>query len=268
MSTAKEAVRQGLPFWRLFTTITNSGDIFRSEVSGSGFVIGPNSDLSSVQIQYFDQQSPNGSNIIEVSTDKPHIGRLDALNAQKYNSGNPGLLYIFLNQLIPQTGVYQPVGFVTGDNLVLEPIYLDFIQYFSPQDEYENKRTDKVFFYPTVNIPALGGQPIRSAWFVLPYYGRRYASIMFNANSGNINYVISASGVNLLTGTSLGGSNLHAQTELLPPQIVNSTTSSRTINSNTEGMWDLLVIRISTDTPAGSPLDSLNLKVITSDESN
>ena len=57
--SADQYAIKGYQFFRLNTLLTSPGDIYQSQQSGHAFAIGPESDISNVNVAYFDDQVPN-----------------------------------------------------------------------------------------------------------------------------------------------------------------------------------------------------------------
>lgn len=89
---------------------------------------------------------------------------------------------------------------------------------------------------------------------------------MFNADAGAIDFDIEVFGSILVAGTSLAVTNDHPQISLRGPTTVNSSIVNFEITADDDGMYDLLIVKLSSPTPPGSPLDSIPLKIRTSDK--
>ena len=254
------AVLRGQDLWRLFTQVESSGDIYESEATGLAFAIGPQSDISCVTLTYFRPDTPQTSEILEVTTDRPHIGRIDARTAQ-YTTGDRARILVAPDELIPQES-FRPRGFTDGDTLVREPILLDFFQYLTEPPALIPQRTDRLHYYQAITFP---DAPNQTVWYLLPYYGRRYASITFAAEEGNIDFELTVLGVQIDTGTTLAASNFTPEYLLRGPITVNSTSIHEEIRASTDGMYDILILRVFIDAFPGFPLEGVNLKVRTSD---
>ena len=171
-TTAIQAVQDGQEFWRLFTPLDSSGDIYESESSGRAFVMGSQSDVSQVGVTYFDFQAPDNSNCVTVSVDKPLIGRLDALGTKDYQTGDRARILISTNDLIPPVGFRPPLA-GGGDGVQIVTPRLDLLQYLSAEPTFIAPRANRIHLFE--NLPSGGGATVD--WFLVPFYGRRFAEI-------------------------------------------------------------------------------------------
>jgi hypothetical protein len=244
-----DATRNGQEFWRLFTRLESSGDIYESDVSGLGFALGPSSDIDSINITYFDNNTQSRSNVVEISKDKAFIGRLDAFSSgsRQYSTGQKARLLISPSPLIPQARIYAPIGSDPNDEIVIDDIFIDFFQHFSNGIAATVPwRYDRIHFFQTALISTITGV----CWFVLPYYGRRYASITLK-NATADSYDIEVLGVVLNTGVDSVVGNL--QVSLQGPSAVAASGGIATLEITAEnhGVYDLLLVKLSTASGPG-----------------
>ena len=197
-----------------------------------------------------------------VSNEKALIGRLDALASQQYGTGQRARILISPLEQIPQAGIYEPQGFAAPDALVIEDINIDLFQYFPREPAIISERNDRTHYFQAPTLPLASN----GIWYVLPFYGRRFASVML-VNESGVSYTITTFGVTLDNGTLLGGAaNQHPQVTLLgPTAVADGTTDIGTVNAETDGTFDLLVVHVTTAIPTGTPLALVALKVRTSD---
>lgn len=173
----------GYKFFRLNTLLASPGDMYESAQSAHALAIGPDSDIASVVVNYFDQLQPGNINELLVTQNRSYVGLVNANNLSQYTPSNrPAKILIWPNDLWnPQ---YFP--FFTGSERddgstqILEVPRLDIIEYFQPQGSLVPKRNDKEWFYQTVTTPTLASA---KAYVTIPYYGRRYAKILFQAEA-------------------------------------------------------------------------------------
>ncbi len=170
-SSAVLAVLNGQEYWRLFTPLVSSGDIYESEQSGRAFVIGPQSDVAQVGVTYFDPQTQTNANCVSISVDKPLIGRLDALGTQQYQSGDQARLLISTNDLLPPPGFRPPSAAVTDTVQTVQP-RIDLFQYLSVEPDHIPPRANRVNLFESLPGAATTGH-----WFLVPFYGRRFAEV-------------------------------------------------------------------------------------------
>lgn len=179
----------GGDFFRLFTGLTSPGDMYESQQSAHAFALGPDSDVSSVNIGYYDDQALTFLNQIQIGTTRSWVGRIDARNGDKYApSGRPGRILIWPDDIFDPS--YVPVDFDPNlDTITFITPILEVIQYFQPQGSLEVKRNDKTYRIQEIGFPE------RTANIVIPYWGRKYASIrVTNLTSGQL--VMGVIGVN------------------------------------------------------------------------
>lgn len=263
-TTPVNAIRNGLELWRLNTVLESSGDIYESDVSGTSFVVGSGSDISNINVNYFDQSVPSRSSVEQVSVLKPLVGRLDALASQQYGTGQQARLFISSADLIPGPAFF-PSGFEPArDLLTVEDISIDLLQYFGRPPSIFPGRNDRVHLFQSMELLSTPGLEA-ATWFVMPYYGRRYASIEF-ANLIPASFDIEVFGVNLNTGVV--GSFKTLQISLRGPTPVVAPTGivNFEITDAADGMFDLLVVRVSLLNGLGVRTEALSMKVRTSDK--
>lgn len=279
---ANKYAANGYEYFRLNTLIASAGDIYESEQSGLGLAIGPDSDIANVGVNYFDQQVENFIQQVNVSHSRSFVGRVDANNNKTYapaerparvliwpdDRWNPDFFPFF-------DGTYSDVS----STQILETPRLDVVQYFTEVPSLVPYRNDKTWFYQTIATPGSGGY----AFVTIPYYGRRYAKILFG------NQILAHSFDMVIYGVDLQQQKLQAGggigdvgqfTSLLPAtgytslidavQVIvkNGKTPAAPLTSavNDGGMFDLLTVGVRTHTSGstGAPQE-FNLKIITSD---
>jgi hypothetical protein len=175
---ANKYAANGYDFFRLNTLLASGGDIYESEQSGLALAIGPDSDIANVGINYFDQQVTNFLAELHVSHSRSFVSRVDANNDKVYAPAQrPGRVFIWPDDrwnpsFFPFVdGTYLPAS----STQILETPRLDVIQYFTNPPSLVPLRNDKTWFYQTIATPGSGGY----AFVTIPYYGRRYAKILF-----------------------------------------------------------------------------------------
>jgi hypothetical protein len=173
----------GYSFLRLNQKLASPGDIFESPQGAHAFAIGPNSDVSRVNIAYFDEQLPETYlNKITISPQRSFAELITAFNDTKNYSPSkvPARILIWPAEIFDQT--FRPPGFDADNNgLVFEQPEIDIIQAFAPAPGILGARVDKTYYYDTIPFP---GEGIIS-YALVPYYGRRYASIQIQNRSHN-----------------------------------------------------------------------------------
>lgn len=165
----------GYQFFRLNTPLVSDGDIYESQQSGLGFCIGPDSDISKVNIAYFDDQVANYVNQVAIGPNRPFFGRLDARNEVRYMpSHRSGRVLLWPDELFNVD--FRPGDFDPGQCRIdfVTPV-LDVIEYFTDVTP-QPLRNDKTYLFE--RLPWKGGGGERY-YIVVPFYGRRYASFTF-----------------------------------------------------------------------------------------
>lgn len=240
----------GYPFFRLNTPLVSPGDIYESEQGATAFAIGPESDIANVRIFYLDDQlTPTLMNDIVVGADRAVAGLVYArLDAEYLPSMRPGRVFFAIDDIYDPN--FKPSGWETGNPLEIVQPNLDVIQYFNQTSNITAQRNDRRFYY---ELPVVTGDQSLT-FLVLPYYGRRYASICIanrQLDEGD-SYFLTITGVNYLVGPS--GEEVSACEVVLVDamEIAAAQTVQQTITAGQHGMFDAIVVLIN-DT-AGSPV--------------
>jgi hypothetical protein len=267
---ADAAVLNSQEFFRLFQTLESGGDIYEINTSAKAICVGPQSDLSNYAVNFFDAQSPDSIDEMNLSINNPIIGRVDALLDTQYPTaeGLPGLILVTSRDLVNNTFVPSTFAADPGNLVVARPLpQIDIISYLSPPPSLAPLRDDRLYSFPFV----AGLTSPATAFYILPYYGRRYAEFSFqNLFGGAMSYTIDILGINLFPGTQdpsgvSPGSPKAVETVLAGGSIVvpAGLTSNKLIKSDTDGMFDLLSIAITTDSGLADP--SSVMQVLVSD---
>ncbi len=184
---------KGYKYFRLLTPLTSPGDIYESQQSAHAMALGPESDVANVDIAYFDDQVTSFVNKTQIGPLRSFVGRIDARNDARYvPAGRPGRLLFWPADLYDP--FYVPADFSPGQGLTFIPPVLDVIQYFSPQASLVQKRNDKTYRFLGIPQEGLG---LPQGWIVLPFWGRRSATIrLVNNTDVNATVQIAVRGVN------------------------------------------------------------------------
>ena len=164
----------GYRFFRMCQKLASPGDIFESTQGAQAFALGPDSDISEVNVAYLDTQVPNYLSKITVTPSRSFQGEITAFNETKLYapSKNPGRILIWPTEIYDST--FLPPGFnEETDGLVREEPVIDILQYFTPQPGVTSVRADKRYKYESMPFKAGG----ILCYVLIPYYGRRYCSI-------------------------------------------------------------------------------------------
>lgn len=237
---ASTEILEGQNFFRLFTELVSSGDIYEMNASALAFCIGPQSDVARARVTYYDPSSPTKSSSFVVSVDSPFIGRIDRLGSQKYPIANvPANILISPEDLVNND--WEP----PGSNPATQPIalvkpYVDLLAYFSDPPVTPARRAD-FSRRGRAYIPDAGGGAGVS-YLVLPYYRRKYGSIKFN-NAGLARAVD-------VVGVSFTGSGA-PETASINTTVVNAgvitggDSSSFEVRASQDGLFDYLSLKLS-----------------------
>lgn len=262
---ASNATLRSQDYWRLFTEIETSGDIYECDVSARAFVLGPQSDVARVRVSYFDPQEPAAdlANNFVVSNDKPFVGRVDSLQIEQYGGGQRADILITLLDLMPPPG-YQPEAAVAaGDEVVLVQPRIDLLAYLAPITGFVPDRAERQHLLQGRQSTQLTD----SIWYIVPFYGRK--SVCYGIK--NINFALGVD-VNLelhaikfgnFLGTGVGGfpvGETNHQEVLIRTDGPISPDNAITINQNL--CADMIAVRV---TPVGALADpnevSLDIRV-------
>ncbi len=242
---ADEASNKGYEFFRLNTLLSCPGDIYESSQSARALMLGPDSDIANVKVAYFDEQkSPTFVNKILLTAQRPFSGRIDARNESLYMPGaRPGKLLVWSADFYDPN--YQPSVYGVGDSLATITPRLDVIEYFQNANVTVG-RSDRVYQFQELALPA------NTAYIVLPYYGRKSASIRLdNRTSGDVDYSIF--GVNYFDNET--GQAVETQIVAVST-LATGTQALKVIKESVDGMFDALYISVHADTPDGpTPLN-------------
>lgn len=168
----------GYKFARLNTPLTSDGDIYESQQGAQGFAIGPDSDISKVNIGYFDDQVPRFMNQVAITPERSFPGFFAARNEVNYVPSNrPGRILIWSDELYNNT--WNPNFIDVAGRIDFEVPVLDVVQYFAPAAQSMNSgRNDKEYWYDFIPAPPSVDAP--NAWtLVIPFYGRRFFNMNF-----------------------------------------------------------------------------------------
>lgn len=262
---------KGYSFLRLKQLLASAGDIFESQQSAHAFALGPDSDISQVNIAYLDEQVP--STFLAQMTLTPHRtfeSPIVAFNRTKLYAPSqvPARILIWPAEIYDPN--YLPSGFTpNSDQLVFEPPIIDIFQFFSPPSSLSSVRADKTYYY---DVLPFGSD---DCYVLVPFYGRRYASIVMH-NDGDVTCGVTVSGVNfrisedppseipVVSTFTLG---FHESTS----RVVTCNYDSRQgqappLTNANAGLFDYLLLQFNPTAPASDedPVD-ISLRVVVSD---
>lgn len=190
---ASAAVLRSQELWRLFTEIETSGDIYEINTSLRGLVIGPNSDLESVAVTYYDPLNrPVEANELTVSVNDPFLGRLDVLLDQIYpqtvggaafSAGSPARAFVSPKDIIQNS--YVPATVVpsqAGDVIAFVRPRIDLLGYFGDPSSVPAQRGERVINSEVPIFDRGAGSGI--SFFVLPFYRRKTIDVRMFSPGG------------------------------------------------------------------------------------
>lgn len=226
----------GFTQFRLNTPLISDGDMYESAQGAKAFAIGPDSDISKVNIAYYDEQVGGFMNQVSLTPGRPFPGDILARNDAFYApSSRPGRTLIWPEELYnPSYVPTQLIGPPDGRIDFVVPV-LDVVQYFAPGGlAVTGGRNDKSYEYDFVAVPATSG-----IWaLILPYYGRRYARI-FVHNRQAVDLNVNIGGLYYRPGTGINGASYR---DIFGGSFViaASATESQIVRGSTHGVYDAL----------------------------
>lgn len=238
-----DPVLGGQDHFRLITEVVSPGDIYESEVSALAFALGPNSDVATVLITYFDPDATTMVGQAIISPDRDFVGRIDARNEAVYpgppSSGRRGRILFSLADIYDQR--WRPDVFTADDQIAFEAPILDVIQYFTSEPSVESQRSDKAFRYQYFAIPT---NPPHSSWVVIPSWGRKSGFFTFkNLDAGEI-VTATVYGVKLSTSASPGPAGAFQKSLATSAIAAAGGTFTYPWKSSADGAWDYFAISL------------------------
>lgn len=258
---ANKYALNGQSFFRLHTALATDGDIYQSEQGAHAFAVGPESDIARVNVAYYDEQQDRFMDQVVISPDRPFIGAIGAYNDKGYApSSVPGRTLMWPDELYNTN--WRPTNWEVAAVRVdfIAPV-IDIVQYFSPGPITNGQRNDKVYHYE--RLPLNGAE---FYYLVVPWYGRRFASVkLYNDSGGNF------------SGWAISGLNYREVIDPLAPDdsatiksivasaaVNDATTSDNVVKASTSGMFDALLLQLVPGF-ACTTATKLMLDIITSD---
>lgn len=243
-------VLAGQQTFRLITKLASAGDIYESEVSGLAFALGPESDVANVRVTYYAAHLPGGVGSFVLSQARSYDGRVDARNDQGYitsPSRKGRILYSMVDLYDPS---WRPPGFDVGGDRIefIEPV-VDVIQYLSPPNTLESKRSDRTYRFQYLPPPGLteGGSPGVS-YLAIPAYGRKSAYFWLSQvlEDGLTNVAISIHAVRFSTSGSPAPDGSVVR-QLYTDQLGAGENAVYTFRASAEGVADMFLIQLGDD---------------------
>jgi len=227
----------GKQFWRLQTLLSSPGDIYESQVGALGMVVGPDSDISSYLVTYYDQESSTLVSQLIVSPDRDTIGRIDARNDQPYAAPGSRKGRILISIADIYDPVVRPANYTNGEDAIeYETPIIDLIQYFVNPPSITPQRSDRGFGYQYLRPPLVAG---KSSFLLIPGYGRKSGYFTFtNKDTGGNTVTVRVSGLKLAT------TNGAAETSLSTNALAPNASAQFAYKSSANGLWDLFAIEL------------------------
>jgi hypothetical protein len=239
---ASEFVRRSQEFFRIKTVLESSGDIFEVDTGLRGFVIGPDSDIAEVIVYHYEPTEPELVQAQTVSINNPFVGRLDALMGIRYPGETPARTLFSVNDIIEQN--YFPknmTGTGTLDVKVQVPAIIDVQGYFAEPSQLPSFRSDKRFRLSRVPPPQGIGT---KSFYIIPYYGRRYCSILVRNPETSIIGTVKVYGVRLPVGAGVASAgDLRGEILLHTFTLNGDDTLQHILLGTTDGLYDLLYLQ-------------------------
>lgn len=233
-------VLAGQDNFRLTTNLSGGGDMYESEVGAYGFAIGPNSDLASVAVTYFDENATGFVNQAIITPDRNFVGRVDARNDSTYPGATPRKGRILLSPNDIYDDNFQPLDFDANDDVIIfVPPVLDVIQYFTAAPSITPPRSDREFRFQYYQLP---NNPIDGlTWTAIPAYGRKSGFFTFKNISGPT-VQITVLGVKLSISADPGPVGCYQKSLYSDGLIGDGQEGELVYKSSEHGLWDLFVI--------------------------
>ena len=182
---ADQYALNGYKFFRLNTPLISDGDIYESAQGAQAFAIGPDSDISKVNIAYFDDQVPNFVNQFAITPERSFPGLVAARNEVNYVPSNrPGRILLWSDELYNPT--WDPNFIDVAGRIDFEVPVMDVIQYFAPSGLATNQgRNDREYWYDFIAAPPAQVGVVNAWTLVIPYYGRRFFNMVWQSQQPN-----------------------------------------------------------------------------------
>jgi len=253
----------GYGFFRLNTRLSSPGDIYESPQGAHAFAIGPDSDISKVQVAYFDDQVPTFMNQLSLGPARSFVGMISARNEAAYAPiSRPGRTLLWSDDLF--NSQFRPPGFdpaLHAFNIIVPQ--LDVIQFFSDPPGILPARNDKSYLIQNVATPfPIAGRP---TYFMIPFYGRRYGMVeITNRTSPGVPFNWGIFGVNFaISPVGPGALDQITPIRALAPIAAGVNEVTR-ITSFANGVFDYLLLQVERIADA-DPTFPAPIKVVVSD---
>lgn len=254
----------GQQTFRLLTPIASAGDIYESEVGALAFALGPQSDIATVQLNYYDAQQPGYVNSAIISPDRQFVGRVDARNETTYvgPGQRKGRILISSKDVWDPTLLPSDYDAAGGGSDTIEFItpVIDVMQYFVNPPSLIPPRSDKLqrFEY----FPGAPDTTDGVSWVALPAYGRKSGYFTFFNRHPTDTIRVTVYGWRLATA----GNNEDFTKSLFTDDLLFADSATYNYKASTDGLWDLLLIALGGPALAYDPAFAFPTSVILSDD--
>lgn len=228
-------------FFRLKTVIESAGDLYESEVSALAFALGPDSDLASVNVTYYDEAMKKANSLV-LSPDRAFVGRINARSDVDYPcpGARKGRILISVNDMYD--GSARPSGFNANDDEIdfLRPT-LDVIQYFVNAPSVTPERSDKTYRFQYFR----GAQNLATGvyYLAIPAYGRKSGTFCFTNRNGIATVHVAVSGWKLSTSETPGTIGSF-QNGLASDDLLVGDSLIYNYDAGVDGIWDMFLIAL------------------------
>ncbi len=255
--SADAATLAGLEFFRLNTELVSPGDIYESVQSARAFAIGPDSDISKVNVVYFDgTNAPTLMSQLSIGPDRSLTSLVAARNTDTYmpvinqadpQNARPGRILLYPAEFYDPA--FRPQFAAALDTVTFIPPRLDVLMFFQNPHSVPSARTDRSFYFPTIPLTAL-----QSTWLIVPSYGRKYVHLSAISQPGSPT-TIGVRGINYILGQNAPGApGVAFETILLAVGVISEVTATNVIvTAGNQGMFDAIVIQVDGTATTGIP---------------
>ncbi len=175
--------------FRLYRPILGPGAIFEIDTPFLAAWIGPYSDIAEIRLQHLDTTSPglvDQAIDADVSVGGPYVGRTDVLLSTEYEgTGQKGRVLAFPVDIVDPLYVRPTGPGAVPRRRFNVPPYIDLICALDAPAAIPAQRPDFTHRFPRTPFQnAAGGSDDGSTDVVIPFYGRRLASILLQIPAG------------------------------------------------------------------------------------
>jgi hypothetical protein len=198
MTQDVQAVLRSQEYYRLKQAVQSPGDIYELNESAKAIYIGPDSDISEVQVTYFNPDEPLALETATIAVNGPFVGRVDSLPQTTVPStGQPARILVSPVDIVDNAYASPTSIAFRRFNI---PTVIDLIVALKNLPDIPSVRADRTFRFASVpyqdgpvTIDDNGGTDL-----LIPIYGRRMVTIVATGN----NFQMEVGLVNLQPGIS------------------------------------------------------------------